>query len=153
MTTTCHIALLRAINVGRAKRMAVADLRASIEGLGYGGVRTLLNSGNVVFSATVTSVGADSKTWTFSVAGGLTGPDGEGTSDQHFRSKSGRVEIAPENWFRGFGKEPVPKGYTIRRHVVPRFTANFAAPGKARGPGIEPAVTAIQGIPNTRHVL
>jgi uncharacterized protein (DUF1697 family) len=46
-----HVALLRGINVGRAKRVAMADLRALVEGLGYGGVRSLLNSGNLVFSA------------------------------------------------------------------------------------------------------
>lgn len=46
-----QIALLRGINVGRAKRVAMADLRALIQDLGYGGVRTLLNSGNVVFTA------------------------------------------------------------------------------------------------------
>lgn len=45
-----HIALLRGINVGRAKRVAMADLRALVEGLGYGNVSTLLNSGNVVFT-------------------------------------------------------------------------------------------------------
>ncbi len=42
-------ALLRGINVGRAKRIAMADLRRWVEGLGYSNVRTLLNSGNVVF--------------------------------------------------------------------------------------------------------
>jgi uncharacterized protein (DUF1697 family) len=46
-----HIALLRGINVGKAKRIAMADLRDLVERLGYGDVRTLLNSGNVVFSA------------------------------------------------------------------------------------------------------
>ena len=46
-----HVALLRGINVGNARRVAMADLRALVEGLGYGEVRTLLNSGNVVFSA------------------------------------------------------------------------------------------------------
>jgi uncharacterized protein (DUF1697 family) len=46
--TEC-IALLRGINVGRAKRVAMADLRSLIEGLGFLDVRTLLNSGNVVF--------------------------------------------------------------------------------------------------------
>jgi len=46
-----HVALLRGINVGKAKRVAMADLRALCEELGYGHVRTLLNSGNVVFSA------------------------------------------------------------------------------------------------------
>ncbi len=46
-----HIALIRGINVGRAKRVAMADLRALFEDLGYHRVRTLLNSGNVIFSA------------------------------------------------------------------------------------------------------
>jgi len=45
------VALLRGINVGTAKRVAMADLRALMERLGYAGVRTLLNSGNVMFSA------------------------------------------------------------------------------------------------------
>ena len=48
--TEC-IALLRGINVGRAKRIAMADLRALVEGLGFTDPRTLLNSGNVVFRA------------------------------------------------------------------------------------------------------
>jgi uncharacterized protein (DUF1697 family) len=46
-----HVALIRGINVGRAKRVAMADLRALMESLGYGDVRTLLNSGNIVFTA------------------------------------------------------------------------------------------------------
>ena len=46
-----HIALLRGINVGKAKRVAMADLRALMEELGFSGVRTLLNSGNAVFDA------------------------------------------------------------------------------------------------------
>ena len=45
-----HVALIRGINVGRAKRVAMADLRSLVTALGYGDVRTLLNSGNVVFS-------------------------------------------------------------------------------------------------------
>lgn len=51
MATGRQIALLRGINVGRAKRVAMADLRALLEDLGYTDVRTLLNSGNVVFTA------------------------------------------------------------------------------------------------------
>ena len=46
-----QVALLRGINVGRAKRVAMADLRELVAGLGYGDVRTLLNSGNVVYAA------------------------------------------------------------------------------------------------------
>jgi len=48
--TRRHVALIRGINVGRAKRVAMADLRALVGDLGYGEVRTLLNSGNVVFT-------------------------------------------------------------------------------------------------------
>lgn len=43
--------LLRGINVGRAKRIAMADLRALLADLGGTDVRTLLQSGNVVLSA------------------------------------------------------------------------------------------------------
>jgi uncharacterized protein (DUF1697 family) len=49
---TTQIALIRGINVGTAKRVAMADLREMLTSLGYGGVRTLLNSGNAVFTAT-----------------------------------------------------------------------------------------------------
>jgi uncharacterized protein (DUF1697 family) len=45
------IALIRGINVGRAKRVAMADLRDSFEKLGLKNTRTVLNSGNVVFEA------------------------------------------------------------------------------------------------------
>jgi uncharacterized protein (DUF1697 family) len=37
--------------VGHAKRVAMGDLRALLEELGFRDVRTLLNSGNVVFAA------------------------------------------------------------------------------------------------------
>lgn len=58
MTSQCYIAFLRGINVGRAKRIAMADLRVLVEGLGYTGVRSVLNSGNVVFRAAGTSAAA-----------------------------------------------------------------------------------------------
>jgi uncharacterized protein (DUF1697 family) len=46
------VALLRGVNVGRANRIAMADLRGAVERLGYTDVRTLLNSGNVLFRGT-----------------------------------------------------------------------------------------------------
>lgn len=45
-----YVALLRGINVGRAKRVAMADLRELLGELGYTAVRTHLNSGNVVLT-------------------------------------------------------------------------------------------------------
>ena len=46
-----YVALLRGINVGKNKRVAMADLRSVIESLGYSNARTLLNSGNAVFTS------------------------------------------------------------------------------------------------------
>jgi uncharacterized protein (DUF1697 family) len=48
---TRQVALLRGINVGSSKRIAMADLRAMMAALGYGDVETLLQSGNVVYSS------------------------------------------------------------------------------------------------------
>lgn len=44
-------ALLRGINVGNSRRIAMVELRDLVAGFGYGNVRTLLNSGNVLFDA------------------------------------------------------------------------------------------------------
>ena len=49
MENTQQVALLRGINVGRAKRVAMADLRKLLGDLGFAQVRTVLNSGNVVY--------------------------------------------------------------------------------------------------------
>ena len=46
-----YVALFRGINVGKAKRIAMADLRALLGKLGCTEVQTLLNSGNAVFTA------------------------------------------------------------------------------------------------------
>ncbi|HEX4216881.1 MAG TPA: DUF1697 domain-containing protein [Acidimicrobiales bacterium] len=46
-----YAALLRGINVGPNKRIAMADLRALLAGLGFTDVETLLQSGNAVFAA------------------------------------------------------------------------------------------------------
>jgi uncharacterized protein (DUF1697 family) len=44
------VALLRGINLGSKRRVAMADLRALLEELGYEDVRTVLASGNVVMT-------------------------------------------------------------------------------------------------------
>ncbi|MGI8550837.1 MAG: DUF1697 domain-containing protein [Dehalococcoidia bacterium] len=53
-TTTRQVAFLRGINVGRNKRIAMADLRQLLTGLGYSDVTTYLQSGNAIFSTTAT---------------------------------------------------------------------------------------------------
>ncbi len=46
---TTFVALLRGVNVGKAKRVPMAEFRKLLAGLGYTDVATLLNSGNAVF--------------------------------------------------------------------------------------------------------
>ncbi|MBC7678250.1 MAG: DUF1697 domain-containing protein, partial [Pseudorhodobacter sp.] len=48
---TAYALLLRAVNVGRNNRVAMADLRGLLEGLGHTDVQTVLNSGNAVFTS------------------------------------------------------------------------------------------------------
>ena len=48
---TTHVALLRGINVGGHKPVAMADLRDLLTQLGFVEPRTLLQSGNVVFGS------------------------------------------------------------------------------------------------------
>ncbi len=49
------VALLRGVNVGKGKRVPMAELKAMLEGLGYTDVITLLNSGNAVFTSAARS--------------------------------------------------------------------------------------------------
>jgi uncharacterized protein (DUF1697 family) len=48
--TSTWVALLRGVNVGRNKRIAMSDLRDLLVSLGYADVRTHLQSGNAIFS-------------------------------------------------------------------------------------------------------
>ncbi|BDZ50093.1 hypothetical protein GCM10025867_23340 [Frondihabitans sucicola] len=94
------VALLRGINVGPAKRIAMADLRAVFDRLGFTDVATLLNSGNVVFAA-----GADAQPDAATIrraVHGATGVDSEVVllDAATFRS------VADANPLRGEGREP-----------------------------------------------
>ncbi len=50
-----YIAFLRGINVGGKRQVKMEDLKKDFESLGFTGVQTLLNSGNVIFSSTETN--------------------------------------------------------------------------------------------------
>jgi uncharacterized protein (DUF1697 family) len=50
-----YIALLRGINVGGNNKIEMARLKAAFEQLGFTDVKTYINSGNVVFTASETS--------------------------------------------------------------------------------------------------
>jgi uncharacterized protein (DUF1697 family) len=65
------LALLRGVNVGRAKRVPMAELRALLAGLGYTDVATLLNSGNAVFRAAAGSSSKHASDIASAIAAGL----------------------------------------------------------------------------------
>jgi uncharacterized protein (DUF1697 family) len=46
-----HVALLRGINLGGKNKVAMAELRALVSGLGHTDVSTYIQSGNVLFTA------------------------------------------------------------------------------------------------------
>jgi uncharacterized protein (DUF1697 family) len=48
---TTYVALLRAVNVGGTGKLAMADLRAMGEALGFANVRTFIASGNLLFDS------------------------------------------------------------------------------------------------------
>jgi len=48
-----HVALLRGVNVGGANRLAMADIRALFADAGAADIETYIQSGNVVFSASL----------------------------------------------------------------------------------------------------
>lgn len=50
------VALLRGVNLGGNKKVPMAELRLLVESIGFTDVRTLLNSGNVVFTARANAV-------------------------------------------------------------------------------------------------
>ncbi|MFG2648390.1 DUF1697 domain-containing protein [Streptomyces sp. NPDC048436] len=51
MTVKAYAALLRGINVGGKRKLPMGELRTLLAGLGFGDVRTHLQSGNAVFTA------------------------------------------------------------------------------------------------------
>lgn len=44
-----YIALLRGVNISGKNKVPMAELKKGFEGLGFGEVKTYLNSGNVIF--------------------------------------------------------------------------------------------------------
>ncbi len=99
----------------------------------------------------ITSVKPDSSGWEFQVAGSATGPDGAGSSEATFTSKSGRVKIEPAAWFRPNGAK-IPVGYEIKWKVLPMFADSYQAP-MVEDDTRDYAVTLAQGLPNEKHTL
>ena len=53
-----YIALLRGINISGKNKVPMAELKKAFEELGFGAVKTYLNSGNVIFSSDDENIGS-----------------------------------------------------------------------------------------------
>lgn len=112
------VALLRGVNVGGRGTLPMADLRAIAEELGYGGVATYIQSGNLVLS---TSAGAAT------VARDLAAAIAAGTAVAPaviVRTRSQLAKVVRDSPFLARGED------AAHLHVV--FTDGPAAPAAAR---------------------
>ncbi len=66
-----YVALLRGINLGARNRVAMADLRGLLDGLGYDDVRTHLQSGNAVLRTATRSASTVAKDIEHAITSGL----------------------------------------------------------------------------------
>jgi uncharacterized protein (DUF1697 family) len=129
-----RIALLRGINVGSAKRVAMADLRDLVAGLGYRDVRTLLNSGNVVFDAPSATAGDPAARIEKSLEAKL------GVSARvTVLTAAELASIVEENPLRSIAKDPsrllvaVPSSTADRRRLVPLTKEDWSPDALALG--------------------
>jgi hypothetical protein len=108
------------------------------------------------WTAKITEADEAATKFKFDVAGSKTGPDGSGTNDQKFVSKSGRVVIEAQDWWLknayDFAKKPLKAGFEVKWKVVAKFVDEYAAP-KVEDSSREYATTLAQGLSNGKHTL
>lgn len=106
----------------------------------------------VVEDWTLTIMGS-SVPFNFTMKGSVTGDDGMGSSGSMFKSRSGRVLIAPSDWTPGLmragGGTIVPP--TVKWKAIPMFTDKY--PAGSTSTSADAATMLIQGISNAKHHL
>ena len=127
-----HVALLRGINVGGKNIIPMADLRDAFEAMGFDGVETYIQSGNVLFAAPRAT------------------PAELGRSIERALKKTfsyeGRVLVLSAETFaevvaqapRGFGKEPTRFRYDVLFTLAP-LKPTEALEQLAPKPGVDAA--------------
>jgi len=108
------------------------------------------------WTARVTEVNPETNRFTFELSGSQTGPDGAGSSDRRFVSRSGRVVIEPQDWWvenaRRLTGKVMPVGYQIKWQVRPLFVDTYEPP-RVEDATREYPTTVAQGLANTSHTL
>ncbi len=107
------------------------------------------------WTASLTDIKDEGKTFKFSISGSKTGLDGEGTSDKPFTSKSGKITIEPDDWNLEYCqkvfKRQIAEPLVTKWKVIPQFVNEYQPhPSK---PAIENSTTLVQGLTNGKHTL
>ena len=104
------------------------------------------------WTLTVTAVDTARGQLRFTLRGSRTGEDGAGSSDSRFTSRSGRITITPEGWFR----RKNPGDFGQFRWLAPGDTLGWQVKCMGKDtvvPHLAGPVTVVLGIPNGQHVL
>jgi hypothetical protein len=113
------------------------------------------------WTATLTNINVGAKSFTFTVAGSVTGADGGGTNAGSFTSTSGRVVIQhPQDWvlptsdwwIGNYPTDYFTDGYTVTWDVEARHSDTYTPPGVFPA-GREHVTTLAQGLTNEDHTL
>lgn len=106
------------------------------------------------WSARISSISPDGKSFHFDIEGSVTGPDGSGLSTESFVSSSGRVVIAPAAWTLDYAvavfKKPL-EPFTVTWEVQSRFFDRVVL--TADPPGTDQSIIIAQGLKNCSHRL
>lgn len=95
VTRQKYIALLRGINVGGHNKIPMPDLRALCTKMGWGDVRSYIQSGNIVFSAKATTSSLEDEL--------------EQAIEQNFGFEIIVIVRTAEDWFRYMTSNPFPE--------------------------------------------
>jgi len=101
------------------------------------------------WTLTVNEVSNEGKSFRYAVKGSVTGPDGEGSSEEPFRSTSGRLVIDPADFFRN---GELKAGYTVRwrAYMMGTDRLNSIAPFD---PSLENPIRIVHGLKAGPHTL
>ena len=132
---TRYVLLLRGINVGRAHRIAMADLRALLTAQGHGGVSTLLQSGNVLLDSDLPAPElARSVEQAVEQRFGFAVPTVVRTREEVLavlaRDPLGAVVTDPTRYVVSFSADHVPPDLVQRLHAVDPGDDEFAVVGR-----------------------
>ena len=98
------------------------------------------------WTVTLANASDDYKSFVFSLTGSKTGPDGLGSADKKFVSKSGRIVIEPDDWNLQFCRKVFGRRLDDGFRIIWKSVAQWDPLPLLRG-------TFVQGLNNGKHTI